>query len=102
MDGKVLVSGEKDGVVGVPAEGTVAASVRSVVNMPSPVMLRLLAATPMLPPTQLRDRTMLTTERTPAATVPSAGTPTTPSFSPDTKTFPPSQLFLTKSRSSGQ
>ena len=29
----VLVSGEEDGVVGVPAEGTVAAGVRSVVNM---------------------------------------------------------------------
>ena len=29
----VLVSGKEDRVVGVPAEGTVAASVRSVVNM---------------------------------------------------------------------
>ena len=31
--GLVLVSGEEDGVVGVPAEGTVAAGVRSVVNV---------------------------------------------------------------------
>merc|ERR1711933_479495 len=31
--GLVLVSGEEDRVVGVPAEGTVAASVRSVVNV---------------------------------------------------------------------
>ena len=31
--GLVLVSGEEDRVVGVPAEGTVAAGVRSVVNM---------------------------------------------------------------------
>merc|ERR1712018_902457 len=53
--------------------------------MPSPVMLRLLAATPTRPPHLTRDPTMLTTERTPAATVPSAGTPTTPFFSPGTK-----------------
>ena len=31
--GLVLVSGEEDRVVGVPAEGTVAAGVRSVVNV---------------------------------------------------------------------
>merc|ERR1712210_360381 len=54
--------------------------------MPRNVMLRLLAATPTLPPTQLLVRTTLTTERTPAATAPSAGTPTTPSSSPDTET----------------
>merc|ERR1719183_2107651 len=55
-------------------------------TLPRNVMLRLLAATPTLPPTQLRVRTTLTTERTPAATAPSAGTPTTPSSSPDTET----------------
>merc|ERR1712037_615623 len=54
--------------------------------MPRNVMFRLLAATPTRPPTQLRVRTTLTTERTPAGTAPSAGTPTTPSSSPDTET----------------
>merc|ERR1712210_389187 len=54
--------------------------------MPRNVMLRLLAATPTLPPTQLLVRTTLTTERTPAGTAPSAGTTTTLSPSPDTET----------------
>merc|ERR1719376_382968 len=64
--------------------------------MPSPGILRPPAATPTLPLTHPRAPTTLTTERTPAATVPSAGTPTT-LFSLVDITKPP--YF---SRSSGQ
>merc|ERR1719391_1788623 len=63
------------------------------VLMLSPGMLRPLAATRTTLPHPTRGPTTLTTERTPAATGPSAGTPTTPSSSPDTKTSPPLHFF---------